>query len=54
MKGYWKFVPLPGGKVEVTHQALSSVGGNVPDAFINFAIADAPFSMISKLKEMVK
>ncbi|HUM52509.1 MAG TPA: hypothetical protein PK431_11870 [Chitinophagales bacterium] len=54
MKAFWKFVPLPNGKVEVTHQALSSVGGNIPDAFVNLAIADAPFSMISKLKEMVK
>lgn len=54
MKAYWKFTPLANGKVEVTHQALSSVGGNIPETFVNLAIADAPFSMLTKLKEMVK
>jgi hypothetical protein len=54
MKAYWKFTPLPNGKVEVTHQASSSVGGNIPDTFVNMAIADAPFSMLTKLMELSK
>ena len=54
MKAYWKFTPLPNGKVEVTHQASSSVGGNIPDTFVNMAIADAPFSMLTKLIELSK
>ncbi|MDB5227698.1 MAG: hypothetical protein JWN78_1891 [Bacteroidota bacterium] len=54
MKAYWKFVPLPNGKVEVTHQALSSTGGSLPEAIANLGIVDAPYSMLEKLKELIK
>ncbi len=54
MKGYWKIVPLSNGKVEVTHQAYSSPGGNVPDGMANSASVDAPYEMLIKLKALVK
>lgn len=50
MKGYWKFIPQAGGKVQVIHQAYSSPGGSIPDALANSASVDAPFDMLSKLK----
>lgn len=50
MKGYWKFVPLDNGKVEVTHQAPIVAGGSIPDAFANLGAIDAPFAMLSNLK----
>lgn len=54
MKGYWKFEPLAGGNVKVTHQAYSSPGGNVPDGLANSASVDAPYSMLAKLKLLVE
>lgn len=50
MKGYWRFMPLGNGKVEVVHQALSSAGGSIPDSLANLGIVDAPYSMLEKLK----
>jgi hypothetical protein len=54
MKGYWKFVPVGNNKVEVTHQAITSAGGTLPETLANLGIVDAPFSMLEKLKEMLK
>lgn len=54
MKAYWKFVPLGNGKVEVTHQALSSPGGSLPETIANLGMVDAPYSMMEKLKELLK
>ena len=52
MKGYWKVVPMPNNIVEVTHQAYSSPGGNVPDALANSASVDAPFEMLESLRKL--
>lgn len=54
MKGYWKFEPMEGGKVKVTHQAYSSPGGNVSDSMANTSAVDAPFTMLEKLMALVK
>lgn len=50
----WKFTPLANNKTEIYHQAITDPGGSIPTAFINMAIADAPFTMLSKLKETFK
>ena len=54
MKGYWKFVPLENGKVEITHQAPIIAGGYIPDAMANLGAVDAPFSMLSDLRLNLK
>jgi hypothetical protein len=54
MKAYWKFVPMGNGKVEITHQALSSTGGSLPESIANLGIVDAPFSMLERLKQIIK
>ena len=46
--------PLANNKTEIYHQAITDPGGSIPTAFINMAIADAPFTMLSKLKETFK
>ncbi|MBK8353126.1 MAG: hypothetical protein IPL21_16140 [Saprospirales bacterium] len=50
----WKFTPISNSKTEIYHQALTDPGGSIPKAFVNMAIADAPFSMLTKLKELFK
>jgi hypothetical protein len=52
MKGYWKVTPLANNMVEVTHQAYSSPGGNVPDGLANSASVDAPFQMLESLRKL--
>ncbi|HUH74706.1 MAG TPA: START domain-containing protein [Chitinophagales bacterium] len=52
MKGYWKISPLPGGMVDVTHQAYSSPGGNVPEGLANSASVNAPFEMLENLRKL--
>lgn len=52
MRGYWKITPLPNGMVDVTHQAYSSPGGNVPDGLANSAAVDAPFQMLESLRKL--
>jgi len=54
MNGYWKLVPMENGKVEITHLASVNAGGTIPDALANLGAVDAPFSMLQKIKELVK
>ena len=54
MKGYWKFIPLDKGKIEITHQAQVIAGGTIPDALANLGAVDAPFTMLSNVKEMIR
>jgi hypothetical protein len=54
MKAYWKFTPLANGKTEITQQVLSSIGGNFPEAIANLGIVDAPYSMMERMKELLK
>lgn len=49
----WKLTPMPNNQTEIYHQAITDPGGSVPIAFVNMAIADAPFSMLTKLKEQL-
>lgn len=53
MKAYFKIVPLGNGKVELIHQALSSPGGAIPDVLVNMSSVDCPYSMFSKIKELL-
>lgn len=54
MKGYWKISPVGSGVVEITHQAYSSPGGNVPESMANSASVDAPFSMLMSLRALLE
>jgi len=54
MKGYWKISPAGSGLVEITHQAYSSPGGNVPEAMANSASVDAPFTMLMSLRSLLE
>lgn len=54
MSGYWKFVQLGNGNIEVTHQATVAAGGSLPDVMANLGAVDAPFGMLSSIKSMLK
>jgi hypothetical protein len=54
MRGYWKISPTGTGMVEITHQAYSSPGGNVPESMANSASVDAPFSMLMSLRSLLE
>ncbi len=53
MQAYFKIIPLSNGKVELVHQALSSPGGNIPDALLNMSSVDCPYSMFTKIRELL-
>ncbi len=53
MNGYFKLVPQPNGKIEITHQAASSPGGSIPDSMANLGVVDAPFTILTKLKSII-
>lgn len=53
MQAYFKIIPLSNGKVELVHQALSSPGGNIPDALVNMSSVDCPYSMFTKIRELL-
>ena len=53
MKGFWKFIPLKDGKIQIVHQAHSSPGGSVPEGMANTASVDTPFTMLTKLRELL-
>lgn len=54
MKAYFKIDPIGNGKIQLTHQAFSKVGGSIPDFFVNMGSVDAPFYMFTKLRELVQ
>ncbi len=54
MVAYFKITPLGNGKVELTHQALSSPGGNIPDALVNLSSVDCPYYMFTRIRELLQ
>ena len=52
--GYWKAIPIEGGKIKVVHQAFSHPGGNPPAGLVNSSNVNAPFSMLSKIREIIE
>lgn len=53
-RGFWRFTPASGGKVEVTFQNHFHPGGNFPASLVNSALADWPLETLSKLKVVVE
>ncbi len=54
LKGFWKLIPVEGGKVKIIHQAFSHPGGNPPAGLVNNASISAPFSMLQKIRDIVE
>jgi hypothetical protein len=54
LRGFWKFVPKPGGTVEVTFQLHAELGGSVPAWLANYSVVDNPFNTLVNFSEEIK
>jgi hypothetical protein len=54
MKAYWKISPLPNNKTEIIEQAFTDPAGTIPELLVNISSVDAPFYLISRMKELIK
>jgi ribosome-associated toxin RatA of RatAB toxin-antitoxin module len=54
LTGLWKIQPLDGGKVEVSYQAHTDPGGNIPDFAANLVVVDIPYNTLSNMKKKVQ
>lgn len=54
LQGFWRFVPLGDGKVEVTYQVHTEPGGSVPSWLANSFVVDAPFNTLSGLRTLAE
>ncbi|MCB0502205.1 MAG: hypothetical protein KDD32_05945 [Bacteroidetes bacterium] len=52
--GYWKAIPMGNGKIKIIHQAFSHPGGNPPAGLVNGANVNAPFSMLTIIRDMIE
>ncbi|MEZ5007374.1 MAG: START domain-containing protein [Chitinophagales bacterium] len=52
--GYWKAIPMGNGKIKIVHQAFSHPGGSPPASLVNGANVNAPFSMLSIIRDMIQ
>jgi hypothetical protein len=53
-EGYWKGVDIGGGLIEITHQAVGTAGGSVPDWLANASVVDNPFYTLLNLKKYLE
>jgi START domain len=54
LRGYWKFVPLENGLVEVTYRMHLLPGGGSPAAFVNMSMATIGTNTFKALSEYVQ
>jgi ribosome-associated toxin RatA of RatAB toxin-antitoxin module len=53
LEGFWRFIPLKEGEVEVQYQIRSDPGGSIPTWLANSTVADAPWKTFAALRRMV-
>ncbi|MBK8353127.1 MAG: hypothetical protein IPL21_16145 [Saprospirales bacterium] len=54
MKATWKISPISENKTEIIEQAFTDPAGTIPDLLVNISSVDAPFYMMTKMRELVK
>lgn len=54
LKLYWKFTPLPKGKVQIDYELLSDPGGMLPKWLINMALDQGPTKTILALRQEIQ
>jgi len=50
----WKFVPLPGGSVEVSSEGHIEPGANLPAWLLNQFLVSAPFKTMEAVASIVR
>ena len=53
-KGYWKFIPIEKGKVEVIFQLQSDPGGSLPDWIANLFVTENPLKTLIHLFKLAE
>jgi len=53
IKGYWRFTPLGGSRVEVVYQVHNDPGGSLPSWLVNSAAVSQPFNTLLNMRKMV-
>lgn len=53
-KGYWKFIPIEKGKVEVIFQLQSDPGGSLPDWIANLFVTENPLKSLINLFKLAE
>jgi len=54
MRGFWEFVPLGRGAVQVIYQVHAEPGGGIPSWLANSVVIDNPYYTLQKMAELVK
>lgn len=54
MVGYWKAIPLEGGKMKVINRAFSHPGGNPPAGMVNGTTVNAAFYMLTEMRNLIE
>lgn len=52
--GYWKMTPTGRNKVSITYQMKTDSGGNLPAWLANMAVTQAPYQILSSLRDEIK
>jgi len=53
-RGFFKFLPIDGNRVEVIYQMKADPGGSLPAWVVNMFLVDGPFNDLKNLRERVK
>src|SRR5690606_13907638 len=54
MQGFWQFLPLAAGWVEVTYQVHADPGGGIPGWLINSLVVDTPYYTLRNMQKKVQ
>ena len=53
IKGFWKFMPMGNGLVEVVYQVHNDPGGGLPSWLVNSVVVTQPYNTLLNMKKMV-
>jgi hypothetical protein len=53
IEGFWRFLPLHEGEVEIQYELRSDPGGSIPNWLANSTVAGAPWKTLAGLRPMV-
>ncbi len=52
-EGHYHLVPVSGGQVEVTYQAVLDPAGSIPAWVANMAVVDTPYDLLANMRKIL-
>ena len=52
--GSWEVTSLPGNRLKIVQQVVTSPGGNVPDWLVNIGLTEDPYKIFKALRSLLK